>query len=88
MSEPKADSGAAVPRISLLGEIDPSAPDWHYVQQSSQDDLVGRAIAWHAGDTFIHQRMPPQDQWARIARILRVHGVKFSFKPNTKDQQP
>ena len=82
MTEQNA-SGAQVPCISLLGSIEPSEIGWEYATPTPDDAVVGDAIAYHAGDTFIDPSMPPTKQWERIAMMLRVHGVTFTITPNT-----
>lgn len=55
--------------------------DW--TTSLERDDPISRQVGDHiaavAGDTFIeHDDMTPASQWARIVRILRMHGIDLS----------
>ena len=50
---------------------------------SNQDKIAGDTMAWFAGDLYIDSmKESPVEQWQKVARALRVHGVKISFTQN------
>ncbi len=51
-------------------------PDGHSdIDPSGNDVLLGDHLALVIGDTFITPADSPAEQWAEIAKILRVHGL-------------
>lgn len=67
--------------VILSGKITELAGDAHYSdkQTSSQDRIAGDKAAYIIGDTWIHQRMTPVEQWTQIVKALRTHGIEIGF---------
>lgn len=42
------------------------------------DEALGDKLAWYMGDLFIDSmKDAPVEQWRRVARALRIHGLKI-----------
>jgi hypothetical protein len=55
--------------------------DTHHSDEklTDEDRAMGDAIAWFLGTTWIDCNvMAPVEEWSRIARALRMHGLKIT----------
>jgi hypothetical protein len=52
---------------------------------TDEDKRTGEAVAWFLGDLFVDSRRhSPFEQWSRIARALRIHGLAIvDRRPST-----
>jgi hypothetical protein len=80
--------------LGLHPIIDPMGDDHHTdVSPSDDDKAVGDAIAYFLGGLFVdkqddcnmlirnsywHKEMTSVDVWTRVARALRVHGLRIT----------
>jgi hypothetical protein len=43
-----------------------------------EDEEIGDKLSWYMGDLFIDShRHSPREQWQRVARALRIHGLRI-----------
>ena len=73
--------------VFLSGEFGDIPEDAHASNYSfsNQDKIAGDTMAWFAGDLYIDSmKESPVEQWQKVARALRVHGVKISFTQNSQ----
>lgn len=86
--------GPALAKCHAIG-LDPAfAPmgEDHHTDApfSDEDKEIGEAIAYFLGGLFIdveydpdyfYRKMTSEDAWTRVARALRVHGLKIASAP-------
>ena len=48
-------------------------------EETTQTDRdLGEKLSYHIGDTFLHHRNTPVEQWTIISKALRIHGLMIS----------
>lgn len=64
--------------IRLFGGV-PKKLETHHstVPLTSEDRYAGQVIAWFLGDLFFPEDASPVQQWSRVTRALRIHGMKI-----------
>jgi len=68
-------------KILAQHDLHPQTIGEHTVDEfaiEANDIIVGDALAYFIGDTFIDPGMPPNAQWCEILRALRVHGLRIT----------
>jgi hypothetical protein len=92
ISEYVKDARKKCEEFSLHPKHEPLGDGHHTdVPFTEEDERLGQAIAWFLGGLFIdvggkdsrywYYEMTSQDQWRRVARALRVHGLKITDQP-------
>ena len=85
---------AAMKKCAALGlhpVHDPMGDDHHTEAPfTDEDESVGDAIAWFLGSlfsdvdsfTYWYTKRTSVDEWRRVARALRVHGLMIADRPS------
>ena len=78
---PEVDVPEGTPELRFQDIRKPDS-EWDYYPDSDDDFRVGDVISYVVGDTFLNfHDVSPRDQWIRIAKILRVHGLAIRPRP-------
>lgn len=71
------------PLRSPLGDVEHHTD----VPLTAEDIAIGGALAWFmgtmysdVGERYFYYERTSVDEWARVARALRIHGLKISDK--------
>ena len=76
--------------VNLTGTFGDIPRDAHHSDYttSNQDKLAGECMSHVAGDLYInHFNESPVEQWTKVAKALRVHGISISFASNVRAQE-
>jgi hypothetical protein len=81
----------AIPLIDGFDPLGRPLGDGHHTEEpfTAEDEIVAKKLAWHMGTMHDHfanaddlwrwwySESTSQDEWKRVARALRIHGLKI-----------
>ncbi len=89
MDELKDDADARLAALGLHLIAEPYNDNHHTdMPFTPEDEQLGAAIAYYLGTLFgydsseyLYSRMTSIEEWSRVARALRLHGLQIVDKP-------
>lgn len=72
---------------SGFNPLDRPLGDSHHtdVPMIEADKAIGQKLSWYLGDLFLNSRTDsPREQWQRVARALRLHGLTIVEAPELR----
>ena len=70
---------ARLDKIGLHPLVEPTEVDHHSdAPLLTKDKMLGDVLSFIMGDLFIDNNTSPIEQWATVAKALRIHGLQIS----------